>query len=378
MNYKNIFPPLKKVKKISCILAISALVSSNLIAAQNAKLVEVAIVESWDNGVAHKMHCEVTSPNIQLLSSHSAARLEWALPVGSQVIKGQLIARQDEYYIQQNITRLELEIERASLEQDYATQEHQRLLSLNKQKLVSTSQLNDMARLAKQATLSKKILVQQLKKLRYQEKLLQHFAPVSGEVMSMEAQPGQYLVDGETILRLQPTNNRELVCELPLNKYRQSNQLNKAKFTLHSDSKTGTNSYSDSNNEVDLRLIRQTNILQKDSQTLLLYLQITSDSTPAVFLGERLQVNISFQTSAITRIPNDALELVDDGYYVWRLNGQKEVNRLAVSIVSTQNDYFLVKSDLRDGDNVVTFGKQGLAEKQLVTLTHKGTQAVSL
>jgi len=345
-------------------LSIFVMLLPTLVTAETSKLVEVAKVESWNNGATHTIHCEVKTPNTYLLSSHNTARLKWALPEGSQVIRGQLIAEQDGYYIAQSIKRLEIEIESADVQQKYTTSEYKRIRLLNEQNLVSPSRLNDMYRLSIQANLSKEKLEQQLQELQHREKKLQHFAPVNGQIHSMESQPGEYLADGQTILNLQPIDNKELICELPLKKYRQHNKLKTAKFTLDGD--------------YDLTFDRRTLFLNEDSQTLAIYLHADESRQQALLLGERLQVVVSYQSQGISRVPHDALELAGDAYYVWKFNDDQSVNRLSVDIISTHNDYFLVNSPLQGGDNVVTFGKQGLAEKQQVKLSLESDKDVSL
>ena len=364
MKHNSLQIPLTLIARKYKYISLFVMLFPAVAAAATIKLVEVAKVEPWSQGAAHTIYCEVDTPNIYLLSSHNSARLTWALPEGSQVTHGQLIAEQDGYYITKNIERLKIDIESASVQQGYTAAEYQRIQLLNEESLVSTSRLNDMYRLSIQADLSKKKLVQQLEELQYRKKNLQHFAPVNGQILKLKSQPGEYLSDGQTILKLQPIENKELICELPLKKYRQHNQLNTAKFTLN-----GNN---------DLTLDRSAISLKEDSQTLALYLRADKSMKQTLLLGERLQVVVSYLTQDISRVPHDALELADDGYYVWKLNDTQRVNRLAVDIVSTQNDYFLVKSPLQGGDQVVTFGKQGLAEKQQVKFNLNNIKDASL
>lgn len=335
-----------------------------VIVAAPIKLVEVSKVENWNHGATHTIHCEVKPPNTYLLSSHNSARLKWLLPEGTQVTNGQLIAEQDGYYIAQSIERLEIEIESAEVQEEYIGSEYKRIRSLNEKNLVSSSRLSDMFRLSLQAKLSTKTLEQQLQELQYRQKNLQHFAPVNGQILSMESQPGEYLDDGQTILKLQPIDNKEIICQLPIKKYRQQNQLSTAKFTLHGN--------------IDLMLDRTTLSLKEDSQTLALYLHADKSILRSLLIGERLAVLISYHSQDIVRVPHDALELADDGYYVWKLNDEQKVNRLAVNIVSTKNDFFLVKSPLQGGDQVVTFGKQGLENKQQVKFNLQGNKEASL
>jgi RND family efflux transporter MFP subunit len=345
-------------------ISLSALLFPTVIVAAPIKLVEVTEVESWNHGATHTIHCEVETPHTYLISSHNSARLKWVLPEGTEVTHGQLIAEQDSYYITQSIERLKIEIESAEVQQEYTSSEYKRIHSLNEQNLVSSSRLNDMSRLSIQAKLSKKKLEQQLQELQHRQHNLQHFSPVNGQILSMESQPGEYLDDGQTILKLQPIDNKELICELPLKKYRQHNQLSTAKFTF--------------NDNTELTLDRTTLSLKEDSQTLGLYLHADESTQRALLIGERLPIQVSYQSLDIARVPHDALELAGDAYYVWKLNEEERVSRLAVTIISTQSDYFLVKSTLQGGDRVVTFGKQGLENKQQVKFNLKSNNEVSL
>jgi RND family efflux transporter MFP subunit len=339
-------------------ITISALMMSALSYADSGKLVETANVKAWHNGVTHQLHCRVQTPNIFHISSHNATRIQWLLPRGTQVSKGQLIAEQDGYYLETHINQLSIDRDSALAQQDYANDEYKRLQLLNKKNLVSPSRLNDMARLAKQAKLSKKLLETQLQEARFRQTKLQHFSPANGEIISNDTQPGEYLADGQNILKLQPLDNKELACELPLAKYRQSNQLQHARFTHDHD--------------LPLTFMRKTQSLNENSQTLMVYLAPQSTSAESLLIGERLQVEVSYQSTDITRIPYDSLELSNDGYYVWKLNSNQKVQRLPVNILSTQSDYYLVKSTLQANDQVVTFGKRDLMDDQQVNLVTTG------
>ena len=350
--------PATRLTKSQLTMAILVLMMSSLSNAEPGKLVEAAKVKAWHHGATHKLHCRVQTPNIFHISSHNATRINWLLPRGTQVSKGQLIAQQDGYYLETKIKQLNIDIDSALAQQNYASDEYKRLQSLNKKSLVSPSQLNDMARLAKQAKLSKQLLIIQLQEARFRQQKLQHYAPAKGEIMSNDTQPGEYLADGQNILKLQPLDNKELACELPLTKYRQSNQLQQASFTL--------------NHDIPLTFMRKTRSLNEKSQTLMIYLTPDETSADSLLIGERLQVDVNYHSTNITRIPYDALELSGDSYYVWKLARDKKVQRLPVNIISTQSDYFLVKSTLQANDQVITFGKQNLMDDQQVNLVAAG------
>jgi len=321
-----------------------------LVFAETPAFVEIESTKAWRSGANHIIHCKVQSPNLYQLSSHSSAKLTWLLPEGTLVQKGQLVAEQDGYYLERNIERLKIEIATANAQQKYIEEEYQRLIALEEKQLISPSLLNDTAHQFTQTKLSLKMLVEQLKEAHYRQKNLQHFSPVNAQILIPQVLLGQQIGVGQNIVKLQPTDNKELVCELPLTKYRQNSQLKKAIFTLM--------------DKINLSLSRHTVSLKEDSQTLKIYLSVTQENQKLILIGERLEVQVGYQTSDLVRIPHDALELAENAYYVWQLNNQNKVNRIPVSIISTQSQHFVVKSSIDAGDKVVTFGKQGLIENQ--------------
>lgn len=324
--------------------------------AQTSSLVKVAMIKSWQNGANHTLHCKVQSAHLFQISSVNSARLNWVSAPGTQVKKGQLIAKQNSYFLEREIEQLEIDIASASAEQDYAEKEFQRLNTLNKQ-LISPSLLNDMKRQLALATLVKARLNSQLNEANYRYSQLEHFAPQDGQVLELQAQPGQYLDIGENITRLQPANNKELMCELPLDKFRQNTALMDLVFSLGKDNK--------------LTLLRTSRLVDEHSQTLRLYLASETSLQNTLMAGERLQVNVSYQSANLTRVPFDAFELTEKGYYVWRLDENNQVEKISVEVIATQKNHFIITSALKAGDLVVTIGKQGLTEKQKVTLTNK-------
>lgn len=322
-------------------------------ASQDRPLVRVDEVKSWQGGSEQTLHCKVQTPHQYQIASHGEARLKWVLSAGTQVEKGQLIAEQDGYYLERDIARLDIELASAEVEASHAGEEYQRLQALSQQQLVSQSQLKDLARISQQAELSARMLDEQLKEARYRLAHLKHHAPAAGQIMALASQPGEHLAIGQGIAQLQPVENKELLCDLPLIHYRQSNELTDVSFHLMDGSQ--------------LRLSRRSIDLQQDTQTLRIYLQASPAEQERLLLGERLSVVLSHETPGLSRIPHDALELSEDNYYVWQLTPDNNVTQQSVRIIATHEAYLLVESSLVAGDKVVTRGKQGLSEDQGVT-----------
>ena len=339
--------------KVTVIL--SSFLASSFVYAENP-LVSVVDVTGWEKGASHTLYCQVQTANTYQLSSHSSARLNWVLPEGSLVKKGQLIASQDEYYLKNQINRLQLDVQSASAQEEFTAMELERLSSLNKQ-LVSSSALHDIARQSKQALLNKKMLQQELEEATYRLKMLKHYAPVNGQILAMQAQLGENLDAGQNVIQIQPSDDKELACEISLGKYRQANQLIDANFLFA--------------NAIALKLDRQSISLNASSQTLKLFLQPVNRDQALMLIGERIPVSVSSKMPKLTRIPHDALEVGDDGYYTWRLTSDDKVNRIKIDIISSQENHFIVKSELIHGDKVVTFGKQGLTDSQQVEVNRQ-------
>ncbi|WDE07877.1 efflux RND transporter periplasmic adaptor subunit [Thalassomonas viridans] len=347
-----------KVPKIT-VFALSALGLLTGYQTLAMSLVETAEVKLWQNGANHSLHCKVQTSHLIQLSSLSRAKLNWVLPAGSRVEQGQLIARQDGYFLEREIEQLEIDLASASAEFAYADKEFRRLDALEKQ-LVSPSTLNELQRRLELARLSKAGLANQLKEANYRYRQLEHFAPQNGQLLALQAQPGQYLNVGDNITRLQPAANKELVCELPLSRFRENQSLEQVAFSLSPGH--------------ELTLLRTSDSVDSTSQTLTLYLKGEDEIQEHLLPGERLQVNVSYRHADLSLLPLDALELTREGTFAWYLEPNNKVKKTPVKVVASQKDYFVVKSVLQNGDRVVTLGKQGLAEAQQVQVNTNGSR----
>jgi len=343
------------VSYIALSLCLLALLTPLMSYGQSAPLVEVAKVKPWENGAAHNMHCIVAAPDLYQISSHTDARLLWSLPEGTQVSKGQVIAEQDSYYMDREIEQLKIDIASATVQDDFAQKELMRISALNKKQLVSASNVNQLSKLARQASLAKALLNAHLKELKYRHKNLIHYAPEDGQILTRQADLGKNLQDGEQILQFIPTSRNELMCEIPLQKYRQSQQLQNVVFT-HTD-------------KGSFSLNRQSYALDEKSQTVKIYLNANHETQQNMLIGERVKVTTRYYNSVLTRVPYDALELAENASYVWTVEADNTVKRMPVDVIETHANFFLVKSALKAGDSVVTLGKQGLRNEQLVSTT---------
>ena len=88
----------KQLNQVSLLLVT---LFSSVSAVASAPLVKVSTVEAWQNGVVNTLNCQVAVQYLTVFASDSDAKLTFLLPKGTEVNKGELIAEQDNYYLQQ-------------------------------------------------------------------------------------------------------------------------------------------------------------------------------------------------------------------------------------------------------------------------------------
>jgi RND family efflux transporter MFP subunit len=332
--------------------------ASTVIAADDVNII-VALVQAGGSGQQDTLHCKVHSALPQLISSQAQAQLIWVLPQGSWVKKGQVVAKQHDYYLKQKVKVLQLAHEKAGVEVDYAGKEYQRLVLLPK-KLRAVSLLDNSKKQHRLAQLNLQTLEQQLKEARYRLKQLVHLAPVSGEVDTLHATLGEGLAIGQSIVRIMPTENREFKCSVPLFLYQKSDGLNNSHFMLQ--------------NQQALRMKRRSAQVNEKSQTLSIYLTAGQGVGEQFLIGQRLKVVMDIPTQGLTEIPFDALNIANDAHYVWQFASNNTVAKVEVDVLSTKGNVALVKSSLVAFDEVVIKGKNNLSAGQKVSATKSGAR----
>jgi multidrug efflux pump subunit AcrA (membrane-fusion protein) len=333
--------------------------ASSVYAAQLPQ-VKTEQVTAWHQGLVEQLNCKVTSPYLSQFASDTHAKLNFVLPAGSRVKQDTLVAEQDRYYIQKAIEQLQLERSHAQLSAQYNDQEYHRLLALGKE-LVSPSSINDLALKRDQANNLQRRLKKEIERQQYQGDKLRYFAPADGEVVNLHAAPGQFVNQGETILTFLADSNKEITCELSLQAYWESDGISKSRFQLASGEAL-----------INKRISQ---IVAPDSQVLNIYLSLPEQASTPLFLQQRLKVMMHTGDPDLSRLPLDSLNLHNDGNFVWQLLADTTVNKQLVEVVDSQHQYLLVRSSLKAGDQVITLGKNNLAQDQKVAVSQNKTRS---
>jgi RND family efflux transporter MFP subunit len=321
--------------------------------AATAKRVTIEIASHHSSDVLHVLPCVVAAPVTHRIASHASAELLQLLPVGSSVKKGQLVAKQDDVYLNQQLELIKTDIESARVAKAFAEDEYNRASMLGKKGLASSSELNKFKLQLDSASLKMQRLQLEIKTAEIRTKRLNHFAPFDAQVTEVSSEPGAQLAEGQPILQLMSTQNKQLECKLPVLAYQNSVALKGHRFDF---------------NGKPLKLREVSQQLDSNAENLTLYFDHPAKDRRDILVGYRQEITMAVKADNITRVPYDAVELEGSTYRTWRVNKDGKAERLDVDVLGTVDAYYIVQSDIQPGDQLVVRGQQGLSVGQLVEL----------
>ncbi|MFC0118258.1 efflux RND transporter periplasmic adaptor subunit [Pseudoalteromonas xiamenensis] len=339
----------KKIRRLSQFLFFASVICTNRALAEHK--VEAEPVLPWKGGEQTIMYCRTEATFRHILSSHAEAEVKWILPVGSKVKKGELVAVQHDFYLEQRQKILKAEIESAENNYLYDLEEFNRLKLLGKQELISSSDLDSLELAYRQAQLRAQTLKVELSTVQYQLLHLKHYAPFDGVVSSINIQPGSWAVQGQTVLDLTPEVPNQLNCRLTLTLFEEYERLNDARFYLDNE---------------ELSLLRISNELDIAGQFMTVYLRLPE--AQQLFFGQRITVALEKPRIGLFQISYDALNIDAQTYFVWSIDNNNLIHKHLVEVKRTIPQGFVVRSDLQEGDRVILNGKKGLKESMKVEM----------
>jgi RND family efflux transporter MFP subunit len=321
--------------------------------ADAAKRVTIEQALHYASDVIHILPCVVAAPETYRIASHASAELLQLLPVGSSVKKGQLVAKQDNVYLNQQLELIKTDIESARVAKAFAEDEYNKALMLSKKGLASSSELNKFKLQLDSTSLKMQRLQLEMQTAEIRNKRLNHYAPFDAQVTEVSSEPGAQLSEGQPILRLMSTQNKQLECKLPVLAYQNSIALKNHRFDF---------------NGKPLKLREVSQKLDSTAENLTLYFDHPAKDRRDILVGYRQEVTMAVKADNITRVPYDAVELEGSNYRTWRVNEDGKVERLDVDVLDTVEAYYIVQSTIKPGDQLVVRGQQGLSAGQEVEL----------
>lgn len=292
------------------------------------------------------------------IAAEVSGRILWVEEVGNPVVKGATMAGIDDSVIDLDIKELQAEIGRMSARINYLQRKVQRLRKMDQNKNVSREILeeSEMDLAVTRQELQKVRINLERKQLYKSKSRLQ--APFSGVVVERLVQQGEYVHEGEEVLKLVDVESREIKANVPMSavEYLTPGQT----ITLRYDSEQQTGR---------LRVVLPVG----DEVTHTVEIRVELDGskwlpgTPV-----RVQVPTSDERKRLL-VPRDALVLRGKEAFVYAIDGEGKSVRKKVEIGEGSGEHVSVRGDLKKGEQVIVRGAERIQSGQKVQLLDNGS-----
>ncbi len=287
------------------------------------------------------------------LAGELAGRLTWVAEVGDRFNKGDLVAKLDAVFIQQQVIEEQAIIQSEKAKFTFHSKEVERFKKLLASNNVARSQLDQAISdqiVARSNIASSKARLAQAKERKNRTNIL---APFDGVVSERLLQTGEWANDGAIVVRLVSTNNLEIQSYIP---------ASTLPFVTIGAPLTYANGRSTGKGKVRA-------LVPVGGDVSRLYELRISISDPTLKAGNLLRVAIptSHAREAVL-VPRDALVLRREGIYVFRINEQSMAEKISVKTGIAEINNIEVIGDIQPDDRVVTRGGENLRPGTTVTI----------
>lgn len=287
----------------------------------------------------------VVSRNDSRLASELAARIEWIAEIGSEVSKGDAVARLESAIFDLQRMEAENRVRREESRVAFLKAEKRRLADLATRNLSAQNQLEQTESNLGVAESELEIARAQLGLAKVAQNVTEIKAPFDGIVTERFRNVGERLNVADPIVRLVDPNALEVVARAP---------LNTVNYVSQGDSLLVENDYRSATASV------RTKVPFGNPQSHMFEVRLDVDPSDWT-IGE--SVRVAMPTAAVKRVlavPRDALVLRREGLFVFRIDDEDVAQRIGVSTGLGDGDYIEVFGELSEGDRVVIRGAERL------------------
>jgi RND family efflux transporter MFP subunit len=349
------------IKTIS-IISLSVIAFASNAQQGRAANVNVANIESTQLSPVAWVSGSIVSRNNSQIAADVSGRLVSLADLGSQVKKGQIIAELDDRTLKLKHEEEVALVANAQAKLKFETSEVKRKKTLVEKKLISEKDLEetmsnlDIARANAAAAQAK--LEQIAQDITY-TKLK---APFDGIVVERLSNQGEYVNNGNAIIRLVETANVEASLYAPLTAYRflkESKQL-----AIKSPLGEG---------KADIKAI----IPVADSRSHLMEVRLDMSSFDWP-IGLDIKAAIATGNSKqVLAAPRDALVLRRNATSIFIIDAENKAKQITVSLGISEGEFVEVIGDVQAGDKVVIRGAERLREGQSVNIKTNNDKLIS-
>ena len=323
-------------------------------------LFPAALLAQWGpaNVVTETASLRMLAPSVELpgtvisrhdsrLASELDAKLVWIAEVGTEVAKGDTVAKLEDFTFKVREMEAQSRVEREQANVAFLESELQRLERLSDQNLSAKRQLDETKSNLAIAKSDLRIAEAQLGYAKISMHVTEIRAPFDGIVTERLQSIGEHTNVSEEVIRLVDPSALEVVARAP---------LRTVNFIAKGDVLSVSNDYR--NDTMSIRTIVPFGNPQSHM------FEVRLDADPAVWtVGE--SVRLSMPTAAakeVLAVPRDALILRREGAAVFKVGAESKVSKVNVVVGMGAGTHIEVFGDLNDGDQVVVRGAEGLSD----------------
>jgi multidrug efflux pump subunit AcrA (membrane-fusion protein) len=303
------------------------------------------------HGATYNLSCEVETKSPVILSAVIDSELTFLLPKGKMVTTGDVIAKQNTFYKQNELKKNAILLESEVQNKEYRYKEFTR--AQKQGSLISEAELDRLKWQLEQSKNEVSLIKNEIAKLNYQLSNSELKVIGNYEVSEHYTRLGQFINRGDIIVALTPLDGNELVCNVPLS----SEVINSSNLVFKYNNKL-------------LNLDRTASIVDLETQSRKIYLSLENDQELNV--GERVDVKAISIDAKSAKIPSAAINYSPSGEaFVWLINGDT-ANKVIVNLLAgTSGKILSVTGKLpMDGDVVVMSDLQ-IEDGSKVSVTNK-------
>ena len=346
---------MKKFLNIKPVLALCLLLPGYVGAFQEMPpaLVEVVVAEEKAMAPTMEVTGNVISINDAKISSQVSGELLWLADVGTQVKRGDVIAKIDRQTYQINQRRMQAQLERYKADLDFRDKEVKRFQKLASRDNASKARLQE--ELARRNMLLHDIANAEasLELASTDLKRTEIKAPFDGHLVSRLASVGEYLAVGDDVVRLVETANLEVSLFAPIS------VLPFVKVGEPLSVKNGEQS--------DAFAIKAiVPVGDRVSRMIEIRLKVSSSdwvtgmpATVAVPNGQPLET---------IAVPRDALVIKGSDVFIYRVGDDMKAEQIKADVGAVVGSWVALKNALKIGDKIVIRGAERLMPGQAVTI----------
>ena len=325
---------------------------------QDVRPVRVMTVAPAATTVAAELSGEVRPRIESRVGFQVAGRItDRAVEVGQRVTAGQVLATLDAADYQLGAAAARAQLTAAEVDRDQQRLDFKRFEELNRQGFISGAELERRRAQLDAAEARYASAAAQASVSGNQAAYAALRAPEAGVVTAIDAEVGQVVAAGQSVVRIAQSSEKEVVVALPESRLDQLRRIADVRVRLWADGGT------------DLRgRVREIAPLA-EAATRTYPARITLIDPPAaVALGMTATVRFEapLQQPVIT-VPMQALLRDGDGTYVWKLDAARTtVSRHLVQVATIAGNDLVIAAGVQPGDVLVTAGVHLLKEGQQV------------